>query len=133
MTTTQKPSAPYGLTALGSRWERGRDIAEIAKDVRRDIKAAVKAGNLPADVKFSVRISRFSMGKSLDVRATLPDRPARRAIETGYGYTHEAATIIAVVKSITDAYNYDASDSLTDYYNVEFYSDVIVSGTGPVD
>ncbi len=58
------------LPNIGSKYVHGRDLADVAKLVRADIAAAVKAGVLPAGLKVSVRIRRYSMGQSLDVFVT---------------------------------------------------------------
>lgn len=120
---------------IGNKYMETRDldIAEVAKLVRKDIKAAVKNGHLPADTKYSVRIERFSMGQAINITATLPDRPARvridREYDGQYGYTNESNAINAVLNAIVNAYNYDNSDVLTDYFQVRFYCTPQVDGT----
>lgn len=143
--------APLPATArrahtVGNLYEATRDldVAEIAKRVRRDIKAAKIVGDLPTDAKTSVRIRRYSMGQSIDVYVTLP-RPARvpstdrrssrhGEIEFGrpveYTVTVEAANISATVRGILEAYNYDDSDTMTDYFDRRFYADVVIRGAG---
>lgn len=130
---------------IGSKYAETQDldIAEVAKLVRKDLKAAIKAGQLPTDAKFSVRIDRYSMGQSLDVRVTLLDRPARVAIDDPRSSVHndpryvdhparlattEAANITSTITAIIAAYNYDDSDHTTDYYHVRFSADVTVKG-----
>jgi hypothetical protein len=108
--------------------------------VRADLKAETKAGHLPAGVRYSVRISRYSMGQSLDVtvkaapfavinplRAKLDrDEPhfAYHTLSTGdpryYRHTAEARELVAAVKTLVNAYNRQDIDSMTDYYNVTF-------------
>lgn len=120
---------------IGSRYTETSDldIADIAKLVRKDIKAAVKTGLLPADVKYGVRIERYSLGQSINVRATLPDRPARvqddYAYPGHYGYTTEATQIMAVLRRIVESFNYDNSDMLSDYFSQRFFAHVNVDGT----
>ena len=53
-------------TVYGSKYKSGRDVKEIAKLVRTDIRAAVAAGELPK-AKYAVNISRFAGGCSLRV------------------------------------------------------------------
>ena len=53
----------------GAKHVRGRDITLIAKDVRKDIASAIKAGTLPA-IKTTVRSKTFSGGQSLYVTIT---------------------------------------------------------------
>jgi len=56
----------------GDKYDGNLDVADIAKLIRADIKEARKAGELPDDWKYSVRISRFSGGCSIDVAAKSP-------------------------------------------------------------
>ncbi len=120
----------------GSKYAETRDLdlAEIAKLVRVDIKAAVKAGDLPKGIKTSVRISRYSMGQSLNVTikecpglmVANPDR-VRFDSDDPHGHTMllllspDALEVLGVVQDIMDTYNYDSSDPASDYYNVRFY------------
>jgi hypothetical protein len=130
-----------------SKYERGLDIVEIAKRLRAEIKAAIKVGTLPA-VKYSVRVERFSGGKALDV--TIKDYPGeihnRRRIEleqevnkgsaaigkdryadlyTEYEQTpymtDEAIRLIKVLEALANQWNFDDSDSQTDYFHVNYY------------
>lgn len=121
-------------------FERGLDIAEIAKLVRKDLKEEFGKDN-----KFSVRIKRFSGGQSLDVTC--------RKANADLCYTYEELCdkanfewlkhddpdlhkyldkkykevqfltdeTVKRIKSIVDNYNYNESDSYTDYYDVGFY------------
>lgn len=107
------------------------DVAAIAKLVRRDIKVAVDGGGLPA-ARYSVRISRFSGGQSLDVTISGQPFDAFETVVDYQGwerrhYTAEAQALVEHVKRIVSAYNYDGSDPMTDYYDVRFYSNVSVS------
>lgn len=131
--------------AHGTKYNRDLDVRDIAKLVRADIKAA--AGpvphRLPAGFRAGVRISRYSMGRSIDVTIkAVPGvtvrNPARVEFEeTGGGiydgrmpeearfvHTAEARAILEAVKDIVDAYNFDGSDVQSDYFHVNFYSDV---------
>ena len=124
------------------KYEAGLDIAEIAKRLRREIRAAVKAEELPK-CKYSVRIDRYSMGQSLHVSITEtpfpihnrrylelehasltlegPERPSLR-MELGeyQRWTQEAIDLIPKVEVMANQWNYDGSDSQTDYYHVNY-------------
>jgi len=127
-------------TVYGSKYDSSLDIAVIAKLVRADIKAAIKAGELPAGIKVGVTISRFAGGRSLDAKIkAMPGHvlnPARvkweadnpHAYPGGAPSRHSAAAKGAVekIKAIVDAYNYDGSDLMTDYFHVNFYGGVEV-------
>lgn len=117
------------------------DIKEIAKLVRADIAAAIKAGTL-ANVKTQVRISRYSGGQSMTVNVVgLPDgfvldnTPAREAWLAESGncewdprcpslYTAEGHAVLDKLEAIMSAYNWDNSDSQRDHFDVNFYQHV---------
>ena len=118
------------------------DVAEIAKRVRTEIKDLVKKGKLPA-AKYGVTISRFSGGRSMSIRvrdlpATFPLlNPERVLIEAREPhtfhpdfhyprYTPEGRAMLDTLKAIADAYRYDRSDSMTDYFDTNFYLHVDV-------
>lgn len=123
----------------GSRYEETRnlDVKDIAKMLRKDIKAAVKAGKFPKGMKTSVRISRYSGGCSIDVTVkALPesfpllnpewvrfmrDNPNK---PMPYGlaiFTDEAGALKESLESMMNTYNRDNSDTMTDYFDVRFY------------
>lgn len=123
----------------GNKYKAGMDIADIAKAVRADIKAAQKAKQLPKEMKTSVRISRFAGGQSLDVKVqrfpyecyTEEYKKAELAGENCYAmfdneraHTKEYKNAMKVLKAIVGAYNYDGSDTMVDYFNVNFYGNV---------
>jgi hypothetical protein len=140
MTTTTTKG--HNMATTGSKYNSGTDITEIAKAVRKDLKAAMKAGDLPAGCKFSVRIDRYSMGQSLDVSVkAVPagfeiNNPHRTWLDNDdphFAYhtlaindpryarlSPEAAELIATVEALVNAYNRKDIDSMTDYYNVNF-------------
>lgn len=117
----------------GAKYDSSLGVVEIAKRIRADIKAAIAAGTIPA-IKTSVRISRYSMGRSIDVTVTEAPfaiiNPAyTEAVNAGScvwdldgiaKYTPEALRVLDVIKDIRDAYNYDRSDAMTDYYDTNF-------------
>jgi hypothetical protein len=122
--------------AYGAKYDRATDIAEIAKRVRADLKAAVKAKDIPG-TKYRVTIERYSQGQSLNVRigdvpfTIVSEERIRRDIldradfDPAFGWrTEEAVALIRKVEAIVGAYNFDGSDSQTDYYHVNFYSTV---------
>lgn len=150
--------------AYGSKYDASLDVAEIAKRVRSEIKGFVKASQLPADWKYSVRLSRFAGGQSIDIRAESPlaiylcapnwysagstDRyldlpikgewqPCAIPAKDQWHVSHVDAEVagVAYVRQLLEqmlgAYNYDGSDIMTDYFNVNFYSHVSVTTMGP--
>lgn len=129
MTTTARTGNRYDET-------RTLDVADVARLIRADIKAAVKAGRIPKGPRYSVRTSRFSGGCSIDVNVSNWDGDCRVLgsdarscsdhpdFADSYVYTAEADAAVKVLRSITGNYNRDNSDSQTDYYDVRFYSHV---------
>lgn len=86
----------------GAKYDQNLSIVEIAKRVRKDLKAAYPK------TKFGVTIQRYAGGRSLNVKV--------KATE-GLVCRHK-------VEEIVDAYNFDKSDMMTDYYHVNYSSHV---------
>lgn len=126
--------------AYGKKYSRGMDVKEIAALVRGEIKAAVKSGELPKALKASVRIDRYSGGRSIDVKLTCPglkvysvprllaDRDEPNVYSGLNWMSDEASEVTKKVKAMLDAYNFDGSDTMTDYFHVNFYSEVVLDG-----
>jgi hypothetical protein len=117
----------------GAKYRADQDVAEIAGALRKDLRAAVQAGTLPA-CTYSVRISRFSMGESLSVRIRRVSFPllARahvlsdpRRFYEGPRYTAQARHVLALVEELVAAYRRPDSGSSTDhlYSHVGFDGD----------
>lgn len=124
---------------IGSKYQATRelDIADVAKLVRADIAAAIKAGELPAGIKCSVSIQRYAGGQSLSIGVKAfphlvvpPELTAYYAAgDFSRGYegrrlTGVAEAARAKLEAIRQAYNYDRSDVMVDYHDVRFYGDV---------
>ena len=124
----------------------GLDTTAIAKRIREDIKAAMHAGKLPL-ATYSVRTSKYSMGSSITVVASMLPFPVLNpdVFTVGPGaswvtfdrtnhrsrFTPEAQAVERSLEAIVDAYHWDRSDFLTDYYNERFHRDVrIEEGKG---
>lgn len=87
------------------------DLAELARRIRADIKAAQQAGDLPKiGVRFSVRMKRFTGGGAIDVWIK-----SRTAVDQA---------VIDRVSAIRSAHNWDGSDTGSDYWDVNFYGRV---------
>jgi hypothetical protein len=56
-----------GNDFYGSKYTGWRSSAEVAKDYRADVKAAIKAGELPPGLKLSVKSNSYTGGQSIDV------------------------------------------------------------------
>ena len=115
------------------------DTTQIAQRIRQDIKAAVRARALPK-ATYSVRTEKYSMGSSITVVASkLPFEvlnPDAFSVEKGASWasfdrtnhrsrlTPAAQDVERALNAIVDAYHWDRSDSMTDYYNERFAKDV---------
>jgi hypothetical protein len=124
-----------GTHTKGSKYEATRelDIKAIAKLVRGDIAAAIADGDLPAGSSASVRIERYSGGQSINVTLAIPG-PFRRTPEQTEAsrargllkpwLSRSAFAAEGVVEAILAAYNFDRSDSQSDYFHVRFFSHI---------
>ena len=111
---------------------KNKSTTAIAKHIRADIKESIREGALPNGLKVSVRTKYFSGGSSIDVSVTacrvrflneVPD-PATDSYRNRERYTVAGKSILRVLGGIVGAYNYDGSDPMTDYFNVNFYAHV---------
>ena len=139
------PHNPTYEMTYGTRYHdlpENADVADIAKLVRKDLKAAVKAGELPTEfeghpVTFAVITERFAGGAGIDIEIRgVPDGVDRREMTPSeYDYypgrvrtTEAAVELKAKLAGYLNAYNFDGSDVMTDYFHVNFYSDVRFEG-----
>lgn len=121
----------------GARYQPGLDAAAITKAMRQEIAQRIKAGTLPAGLKVSVRLQRYSMGRSIDLTVTaLPagfplvnplhlqfrrDHPHASLLHLPDDhpaiplYTPEARALRAQLTEIHGLWNFDRSDSASDY------------------
>lgn len=103
---------------------------EIAKNIRNDIKEAVKAGYLPSNLKYSVRNSSASMSSSIDVKISgLGEDIDTHEYDTRYDrmvHKPEVKELIKRVENIHNAYNSDSSNVMVDYFNKAYYGQVRV-------
>jgi len=106
---------------IGNKYEqfKSMDIKEIAKFIRNDLKQF-------KDCKFSVSIQRYSGGRSVHVKL-MSSTNLKRFVNIKYDSTQETRFNFSKdfkekVESIINQYNYDKSDPMTDYFNVNFYS-----------
>lgn len=134
--TAKADVKPNQFKSVGSRYHETKrlDVADIAKLIRKDIKAAIKRGEIPK-IKTSVRIERFSMGSSIDVkvksvpegfrvinpewvkdRVFRPHDPPRTNV-----LSQEAQDLQDKIERIRESYGYDNSDPMTDYFHVRYY------------
>jgi hypothetical protein len=123
--------------SYGTKYEATKDLnrTAIAKLVREDIKAAVKAGTLPR-AKYSVRKRDYAGGGSIDISFSHVEGDfvlfneervrfdiATKDREFTYMpiYSEQAKALTDALDAILNAYNFDGSESQVDYFHVRFY------------
>lgn len=131
----------------GAKYDDKLSTKDIAARVRAEIRAAVKAGTLPAGT-YSVRKDHYRsiVVNISDLGADVFDPeylaggsdylmgPSR--IEGGKlvrpsRYTPRINAAVEAVEGMLAAYNHDGSDIQTDYFDVNFYSHVNVRADEP--
>lgn len=86
---------------------KGKDITEIAKMVRADLKEAYPS------YKFSVKCERFAGGQALHIGIQ----------NTGFKmFTPESDKLEREVRDLVYAYRRDDSDPMIDYHSTNFYA-----------
>lgn len=120
---------------------RNMTVKEVAAHMRKVIRQTVKDGLLPQDWKYSIRYRTASMCQAIDVDVTIPTDLYRLELKfhddvgrigrAGRGYmSDEYAPLLMMeqardlLESIHKSYNYDGSDSMTDYFDVRYYGTV---------
>lgn len=136
--------------AYGAKYDRSLDVKQIAALVREQIKLARKLakktagetgtvklvdpiGDAPEQIKFSVRIDRFSGGSSIDISILNEPEDWAWEVRDHHGFPTEMPTpafqaLADELASLMRAYNYDGSDITTDYFDVNFYASVYAKG-----
>lgn len=113
----------------------GKSTAEIGAMIRADLKAAAASGWIPDGLEYSVRCDSFAGGSAINVTAKnlqqswlnqpapdwhqFPGTPVR---------TSQAVELARRITGIVEAYNYDGSETQSDYFDVRFYSNVSLTG-----
>jgi hypothetical protein len=129
----------YGVEGEKYQEYKKADIKDLAKMIRKQAKATFP------ECKFSVRISRFSMGQSMTISLMAAPfeafAPENENVEDGWrsGYaqlnhynlegprnngailTPEALHAIKTVVGYAEDYNFSDCDGQIDYFNVNFY------------
>ena len=116
----------------GSKYVSGRDVAEIAKLVREDIKAFLAARPQYKGTKVAVMIQRSSMSSCLNLRIkALPfsvytsDELYRLVVQNGSAkYRSECGLLLDELERLGEAYQKSERHSQSDYYNTNFHLSV---------
>lgn len=121
-------------TVRGSRYTGWRDVSAIAKDVRADIKNAIRAGSLPSAMgghalTYSVTTKKYADGQSLKVQVQgLPDSAIYDSRDDS-GYRQESEQVRTLrrrVQAVATAYDRSTTDPDTDYYHSTYHCDVSI-------
>ena len=109
----QKTTQPTYHT-IGSKYleTQDLDLTDIAKLVRSDLKELVSEFE---GAKLSVRVQRYSMGQTLHVELSNSGIDRRSSF---------GMSIANKIKGTIEDYNFNDSDSMSDYYHVRFHSSV---------
>lgn len=114
----------------GTNYKENLDVVEISKIMRKEIKRLIAEKKICASYKYSVKTERFAGGSSIDISVkTLlnEDRPARVWDENDCcwkEYTPELQKTYEQLKLLHRSYNFDGSDSMSDYFFVKYYGGV---------
>jgi hypothetical protein len=130
----------------GAKHDSRRDLRDTARLIRADIRAATKAGELPAGFQARVKISRYSMGQSSmgqsititivacpGVQLMNPERVAAEAAAP-FAHTDAAREVLARVEGIAAAYNYRRTDCKHHHFyaSIDFDSALTEETDGPI-
>lgn len=140
----------------GSNYEATKEIYDtsvLAKLIRADIKAAVKAGDLPK-ATYSVQTRKYAGGSAIDIELRdlegawvaedMTKCPSNSTCREGDHYSHrgcegaehlsdEAALAKIILSQIQNSYNFDGSETQVDYWDVRFYGHVQVESKWSAD
>lgn len=135
---------PQGKGFFGSKYVRGRDVAETAKLMRAELKDLGARGTkeIPKGTSFAVSVRRYSGGQSIDVRVTPPGDVVVVNVDSVLhmiGVKEEepgtwpipyfnavGVALIEAASRVHGSYNRDDSDSMRDHFDVDFYGSVVM-------
>ena len=121
---------------IGAKYNDALTVKEIAVIIRADIKAAIKAGDLPKGLKVSVRSDHNCIDMAVTASPVLISNPARVRWEKAN--PHDQASfapcpevramlsapgqrIMDTLQGFHDDYNFDKGDTQSDYFFVNYY------------
>lgn len=108
----------------GDLREPRRDITDVAKAVRSDLKDATAGGYLPEGLTYSVTTDRFANGQALRVAVSgmpLEQMYAADTAHHGLGWSAHAGEVQRRVESVLSQYNRDTTNSQVDWFHNDFY------------
>lgn len=118
----------YADTFVGAKADQLHDAAEISKAVKKELVAMQKAGQFPAEIKFSVKSRKYSMGQAVDVVVTGWETEQVWSKEWSNYWERvvknmkpEAKEILEKVETVRNQYNREAINAQIDYFSVNYY------------
>lgn len=118
----------YADTFVGSKVGELYDAAEISRAVKKELVAMQKAGQFPAEIKFSVKSSKFAGGQAVDVNISGWQKEQIWKEEWSQPYSQminvmlpEAKEIEEKAEAVRNQYNREAINSMIDYFQVTYY------------
>jgi hypothetical protein len=118
----------YADTFVGSKADQLHDAAEISRAVKKELVSMQKAGQFPAEIKFSVKSSKFAGGQSVEVVISGWNSEQVWKEEWSEPYSRmlkimlpEAKAIQEKAEAVRNQYNREAINSMIDYFNVNYY------------
>jgi len=124
----------------GKKYDKSLTTKQITQIIRNNIKQAKKDGILPQDLRVSVRMRKVTWDHAIDMTITKLDTKIfneefiRWEMEHPHDpypaniprYEPETQRILDMLRGFHDDYNYDRSDSMTDYFDVNYYGGVSI-------
>ncbi len=120
----------YETKFQGEHYEsiKGRYVptAELSAMIRANLKAAIKAGDLPGKASdYRVNKEDYAGGRSIRVRANYkPEFWARGTDQYGYErdlLTEEGKRVKGILERLVKGYQIDRSEIMVDYFDVNYY------------
>ena len=118
----------YADTFVGSKVGELYDAAEISRAVKKELVSMQKAGQFPAEIKFSVKSSKFAGGQAVEVSISGWQKEQIWKEEWSQPYSQminvmlpEAKEIEEKAEAVRNQYNREAINSMIDYFQVTYY------------
>ena len=114
---------------VGSKFTKWRHVAEIAKDVRADLKKATDEGYLPQGLKYSVKIDTYSGGQSIRTEIqNVKEEDIYDGVDP-YGRakrSEDAKKLEKRVGDIVGAYSSSVNRGEVDYVSSTYFSHTVI-------
>jgi hypothetical protein len=116
----------------GSAYDRDMTVKQCAAEIRKALRRLSRSKHSPlSGAEVSVRYRSFSGGSAIDVRLGLPypvrvDDEQTEMVNRSEGkrwpwLTDQARAALQIGEDLHNAYNFDGSNSMVDYFHVKYY------------